>query len=340
MRLAHERPPRKPFYLDRDLSIAAQGGGLRVQVGDEASSSAERRSHAVARGACPPRWDASRATGSRHGRATCRPPRARARWCSCVVRGRRATACIIQPSAARSVQPRAPRRCTTPRTSEGRPRTRAWCCRVSRSRESCPCAPRERRALRARSSPRRCRRRCDQRDNRTYRGCRAARSAEGRGRSARSFGVVLGVVFLAIGIVFVTEILIEGILDVLVAVDLFVVDDLAVSLLVVVFAGGEEIEELLDVVARPRVGRPDLADADLRRERASPRLADSGDLCGFGGADEVSRTEGPLDLPRTPPPPLSLPAAPSTSSPRAPPARRPPLLSRSARRPRRAASPL
>jgi transposase InsO family protein len=40
MRMAHEQPTRKPFYLvgrlgDRDLSIAAAGGGLSVQMGDE-----------------------------------------------------------------------------------------------------------------------------------------------------------------------------------------------------------------------------------------------------------------------------------------------------------------
>ena len=40
MRLAHEQPTRKPFYLvgrlgDRDLSIAASGSGLAVQLGDE-----------------------------------------------------------------------------------------------------------------------------------------------------------------------------------------------------------------------------------------------------------------------------------------------------------------
>ena len=40
MRLAREQPPRKPFYLvgrlgDRDLSIAATGPGLTVQVGNE-----------------------------------------------------------------------------------------------------------------------------------------------------------------------------------------------------------------------------------------------------------------------------------------------------------------
>lgn len=39
-RLALEQPPRKPFYLvgrlgDRDLTIAAAGSGLRVQMGDE-----------------------------------------------------------------------------------------------------------------------------------------------------------------------------------------------------------------------------------------------------------------------------------------------------------------
>ncbi len=39
-RLAMEQPARKPFYLvgrlgDRDLTIAAAGGGLRVQLGDE-----------------------------------------------------------------------------------------------------------------------------------------------------------------------------------------------------------------------------------------------------------------------------------------------------------------
>jgi transposase InsO family protein len=40
LRLAHEQPTRKPFYLvgrlgDRDLSIAASGSGLAVQLGDE-----------------------------------------------------------------------------------------------------------------------------------------------------------------------------------------------------------------------------------------------------------------------------------------------------------------
>jgi transposase InsO family protein len=40
MRLAHEQPTRKPFYLvgrlgDRDLSISAAGAGLTVRVGDE-----------------------------------------------------------------------------------------------------------------------------------------------------------------------------------------------------------------------------------------------------------------------------------------------------------------
>ena len=40
-RMALERPPRKPFYLvgrlgDHDVSIAAQGDGLKVRVGDEA----------------------------------------------------------------------------------------------------------------------------------------------------------------------------------------------------------------------------------------------------------------------------------------------------------------
>jgi len=40
MRLAKEQPARQPFYLvgrlgDRDLSIAAEGGGLRVQMGNE-----------------------------------------------------------------------------------------------------------------------------------------------------------------------------------------------------------------------------------------------------------------------------------------------------------------
>jgi transposase InsO family protein len=39
LRLAREQAPRKPFYLvgrlgDQDLSVAAEGGGLRVQVGD------------------------------------------------------------------------------------------------------------------------------------------------------------------------------------------------------------------------------------------------------------------------------------------------------------------
>ncbi len=40
LRLAHQRPTVKPFYIvgrmgDRDLSIAADAGGLRVQLGDE-----------------------------------------------------------------------------------------------------------------------------------------------------------------------------------------------------------------------------------------------------------------------------------------------------------------
>ncbi len=40
MRLAHEKPPRKPFYLvgqlgDRNLSISAEGSGLNVKLGDE-----------------------------------------------------------------------------------------------------------------------------------------------------------------------------------------------------------------------------------------------------------------------------------------------------------------
>jgi transposase InsO family protein len=39
LRLAHQRPPKKPFYLvgklgDQELSIAATSGGVRVQVGD------------------------------------------------------------------------------------------------------------------------------------------------------------------------------------------------------------------------------------------------------------------------------------------------------------------
>ncbi len=46
MRLAHERPARKPFYLvgrlgDRELTIATAGRGLRVQVGDEAPQTIE-----------------------------------------------------------------------------------------------------------------------------------------------------------------------------------------------------------------------------------------------------------------------------------------------------------
>jgi transposase InsO family protein len=46
MRMAQEQPPRKPFYLvgrlgDRDLSIAAEGSGLRVQVGTEAAQTIE-----------------------------------------------------------------------------------------------------------------------------------------------------------------------------------------------------------------------------------------------------------------------------------------------------------
>lgn len=43
LRLAQEKPPHKPFYLvgrlgDQDLSIAAAGGALRVQVGDAAQT--------------------------------------------------------------------------------------------------------------------------------------------------------------------------------------------------------------------------------------------------------------------------------------------------------------
>jgi transposase InsO family protein len=42
IRLAHERPPKKPFYLvgrlgDRDLLITATSAGVRVKVGDEAA---------------------------------------------------------------------------------------------------------------------------------------------------------------------------------------------------------------------------------------------------------------------------------------------------------------
>lgn len=46
MRLAHERPTQKPFYLvgrlgDRNLSIAAAGRGLQVRVGDEEPTTIE-----------------------------------------------------------------------------------------------------------------------------------------------------------------------------------------------------------------------------------------------------------------------------------------------------------
>lgn len=51
MRLAREQPPRKPFYLvgrlgDRDLSIAASGRGLQVQLGDEAPETIDLRQEA------------------------------------------------------------------------------------------------------------------------------------------------------------------------------------------------------------------------------------------------------------------------------------------------------
>jgi transposase InsO family protein len=66
MRLAHERTPRKPFYLvgrlgDRDLTIAASGNGLRVKVGDEAAQTIELQHK---------EGDDGRETNSRYGSGT------------------------------------------------------------------------------------------------------------------------------------------------------------------------------------------------------------------------------------------------------------------------------
>jgi transposase InsO family protein len=50
LRLAQEKPPQKPFYLvgrlgDQDLSIAAAGGALRVQVGDASQTIPMTKEH-------------------------------------------------------------------------------------------------------------------------------------------------------------------------------------------------------------------------------------------------------------------------------------------------------
>ncbi len=50
LRLAQEKPPQKPFYLvgrlgDQDLSIAAAGGALRVQVGDASQTIPMNKEH-------------------------------------------------------------------------------------------------------------------------------------------------------------------------------------------------------------------------------------------------------------------------------------------------------